>query len=461
MTEQKITLKRTYALRFALAGIGFGLVFPIVGTLMEISTSQIPFALTNAWHLHSTDPLLWIIDTAPFFLGLFAYFIGLRQDTLLNSNEELHRRELELKSVQNSIEQRIREQTHDLFENSKILERRTTQLETVSSVARSIVAVQVIEQLLPSICRVVSERFGYYHTGIFLFDERAEYTVLQASNSEGGQRMLARGHRLRAGTTGIVGFVAGQGEPRVVQDVGADSVYFNNPDLPNTRSELALPLKVANRTIGVLDMQSEELGAFKEEDIAVLGILANQISVAIENARLFTQTRQALQDSQAVYQQYVKRDWAHYSRELEFFGYSYDGIRTSPITAAPPNPTSHELSIPVKIRGLVIGNVIVRSSNPLRQWAQGEVSLIQAAADRAGLAIENIRLLTEAQRRAAKEHTISEITSRIGTSVNINSILQTAVEELGRILPSSEVILQFQGQDAPAHPADRPGRETE
>jgi GAF domain-containing protein/membrane protein implicated in regulation of membrane protease activity len=357
---------------------------------------------------------------------------------------ELQSANQELTSIKNELEQRVQERTAGMNIHAMELERYARQMEAVSKVARVIASIQDLNRLLPAIAQVVSEQFGFYHTGIFLLDERGEYAILQAANSEGGQHMLKRGHRLRAGATGIVGTAAGQGEARIALDVGSDAVYFNNPDLPETRSEIALPLKVGSQIVGVLDVQSKEVGAFKEEDIAVLGILADQISVAIENARLFGETKQALAESQDIYQQYVKRDWSHFARNLKNSGYTFDGIKAFPIEKTPPAPPPNALTLSIKVRGLTIGNVIVRSNNPLHTWSQDEINLAQTAADRAGLGIENFRLLTEAQRRASKERTIGEIASRIGTSVDARAIMQTAVEELGRILPGSEIVLQFQ-----------------
>lgn len=342
----------------------------------------------------------------------------------------------ELLQLKNSLEARIAERT-------AALERRASQMEAVALVARSITAVQDLDQLLPSICEVISEQFGFYHTGIFLIDERGEYAVLQAANSKGGQEMLKRGHRLRVGATGIVGAVAAQGKPRIALDVGADAVYFDNPDLPDTRSEMALPLKLGSQIVGVLDVQSKEVNAFKEEDVAVLDILANQVSIAIGNARLFSQTRQSLEDAQTVYQQFIEQSWARFAQTVKHTGYTYDGIKTTPLDGPAPSPAPNSISIPIKIRGLSIGNIIIESPNPLRTWSQSEINLAQAAAERAGLAIANYRLLIEAQRRAAKEHTVSEITARIGASVNLRDIMQAAVEEIGHALSGSEVTVQF------------------
>ena len=186
---------------------------------------------------------------------------------LATSNREL----IQLRDV---LEIRVQERTASL-------EKRATQLQTVSSMARNITSIKNLDSLLSITTRLVSKQFGFYHTGIFLLDDAGEYAVLHASNSEGGRQMLNRGHRLFLDSNSIVGFVASHSEPRIALDVGTDSVYFNNPDLPDTRSEMALPLQVSGRVIGVLDVQSRETNAFVEEDIFVLSTLADQIAVAI------------------------------------------------------------------------------------------------------------------------------------------------------------------------------------
>jgi GAF domain-containing protein len=147
---------------------------------------------------------------------------------------------------------------------------------------------------------LISKQFGFYHAGIFLLDERDEYAVLQAASSEGGRRMLERGHKLRVGEVGIVGHVASTGEPRVALDVGEDTAHFAHPDLPNTRSEMALPLKVQDRVIGVLDVQSTHEAAFSEDDVAVLQTMADQLATAIANARLFEQVQRRARREQLI-----------------------------------------------------------------------------------------------------------------------------------------------------------------
>jgi signal transduction histidine kinase/DNA-binding response OmpR family regulator/putative methionine-R-sulfoxide reductase with GAF domain len=181
------------------------------------------------------------------------------------------------------------------LENARLVEetqKRARQLAAASAVARDATAILEVEQLLNETVALISERFDFYHAGAFLVDEQNEYAVMHAASSEGGKRMLARGHKLRIGEIGIVGHVAATGEPRVASDVDLDAVWYNAPELPDTRSEMALALKARERVIGVLDVQSDQPAAFSEEDVAVLQTLADQLATAIANADLFQRVRE-------------------------------------------------------------------------------------------------------------------------------------------------------------------------
>ena len=166
------------------------------------------------------------------------------------------------------------------------VEERTRQIRTAADIGREAASILDMESLLHQVVDLISSRFGYYHAGVFLLDETGEYAVLRATSSEGGKRMLQRGHRLQVGKVGIVGYVTGTGKARISLDVGKDAAHLANPDLPATRSEMALPLKVGDAVIGALDVQSVENDAFDEADVAVLQIMADQLAIAIQNTRL-------------------------------------------------------------------------------------------------------------------------------------------------------------------------------
>ena len=348
----------------------------------------------------------------------------------------------QLKETLLGLETRVAERTSELEESSQQLQKRAGQFEAIAQLARAITSIQDVETLLPRITHLVSQQFGFYHVGLFMLDESRQYAVLQAANSEGGQRMLARKHRLGVGQTGIVGYVTSTGTPRIALDTGADTVYFDNPDLPDTRSEMALPLLVGKLVIGALDVQSTEPNAFTEDDVEVLSILADEVSVAIENARLFEESQHVLADAQTAYGEYTQAAWQQIVARRKVVGYELSGAFIRSLEA-PTHRQDISKAIQIKLRDRVIG-VMNISLPEHRELDQEELDISQALAQRIGIAIENAILLEESQRSAAKEQVISDITSKIGTSINLRNVLQTAVEELGRSIPGSEVLIQLQ-----------------
>lgn len=354
-----------------------------------------------------------------------------------------------------TLEERVQQRTADL-------ETRASQLSAIAEVSRAIASIQEPSELLEHITAQISRHFGFYHTGIFLLDEKEEYAVLKAASSEGGQRMLARGHRLKVGEVGIVGYVAGTGRPRIALDTGVDAVFFENPDLPLTRSEIALPLKIAGRVIGVLDVQSSQPNAFSESDIEVLSVLADQVGIAIENARLFEETRRSLDQAEKLYRQFLRTEWARLPRERKLAGFRYSEEGAALLDRPLEDPEIKQvaktgkpivrpagkkgeparLAVPIILRNEVVGVVNVDAKDG--QWTQDDLDILTAVAERIALSAENARLFEETSRRAAKERTIAEVSARIGALVDIDNLLQTAAQEMSRNLPGAEVVIQFQ-----------------
>ncbi|MBN2117636.1 MAG: GAF domain-containing protein [Anaerolineales bacterium] len=363
----------------------------------------------------------------------------------------------ELKELQTSLEQRVQERTSELTQRRTELEsanaqihRRATQFEALAQVVQAITSVRDLQELLPRITTVISESFGFYHVGIFLLDEAQQYAMLSATNSKGGRNMLERSHRLRVGEEGIVGYVTSTGEPRIAMDVGKDPVFFNNPDLPETHSEMALPLKSGDRIVGALDVQSRETGAFNEEDIQMLSLLANQVSLAIENARLFDETRIALAEAEAVSRQFTREAWGRLPSEQKLIGYRYNVTGAAPLgepinltesgkgkTQAKQTETS-QVVVPIELRGETIGTLVVQSPSAGR-LNQDQLDLIKAVAERVALSAENARLFEETTRRAERERMVSDITGRIRSMNDPHAMIQTAIEELRKALGATRV----------------------
>jgi GAF domain-containing protein/PAS domain-containing protein len=319
--------------------------------------------------------------------------------------------------------------------------RRAAQFQAIANVASATTTLQGQEQTLSQVVQTISEQLGHYHVSIFFLDDTKRYAILKAANSTGGRRMLERGHSLEVGEKGIVGNAASTGRARIALDTGADTVYFDNPDLPETRSEVALPLMQGREIIGVLDVQSTIQDAFSQDHIETLSILANQVSVTIQNTRLYEENVTALANAEKAYRQLTGETWREVLQSLSLKGYVYDGVSSQPLTRA---TSGHSVSIPVTVRGQNIGALKLEALETGRTWTDDELAIITAAAERAALALENARLLAESRKRAAKERAIGEISAKISAQSDIDELLKTAALELNRTLPGTEIAIQFQ-----------------
>jgi GAF domain-containing protein len=387
--------------------------------------------------------------------GMMYIIIGQLNEAIVRSRaSELKQIEAnaELQGLKIALEKRVEERTIELQSASMLNTHRASQFEAIVQVTNAINSIRNTSELLPKIASVVSEHFGFYHVGIFINDENNLYTFLTASNSEGGQRMLSHGYNLKIGEQGIVGYVAATGEARIANKVGEDLVFFNNPNLPETKAELALPLRTADKIMGVLDVQSTQEGIFTEDDIRVLSILADQISLAIENTRLFETTRRSLEDAEALYRQYLRQAWSRLPREQQLAGYRYNQRATmpleSPVVVDVQNAegviqdanAGTRINVPIKLRGETFGNLIVYIPRD-RQWNQDQLDLIEAVAERVALSAENARLFDETSRRAERERMVTEITSKIRSTNDPEAMIRTALDELRNALGATQVQL--------------------
>lgn len=337
------------------------------------------------------------------------------------------------------------------------LERRAIQFQAAAEVGRAATNLRDLNQLLPEVARLISERFGFYHTGIFLLDNSGEYAVLQATNSEGGKRMLERQHKLKVGEVGIVGYATGNREARIALDVGRDAVFFDNPDLPETHSEMALPLITGDELLGALDVQSKREAAFSDEDIAVLQVLADQVAIAIENARLFQRNQEMLESARRTYRDVSKAAWNELLRtqpELGFLATSTQDTRPitgdwdfSALTNARQGNITHidqrTIAIPIILRDQLLGAVRLKKPDDANPWTNDEIELMDTLIDQLEVALESARLYQETQRRAKREQSVTEITTKIRATTDPQTMLRTAVSELKEALQAhrAQVVL--------------------
>jgi GAF domain-containing protein len=215
-------------------------------------------------------------------------------------------------------------------------------------------------------------------------------------------------------------------------DIGGATVRFENPLLPYTRSEIALPLLVGDRVLGALDAQSTRGGEFGPEAIETLRTLANQVAVALENARLFQSAQQALEDMRTLQRQYLLTSWKGFAEEKGAVDYALGELE--------PGELVTEIGIPLMLRDQQIGEISLASQ---KDWTAEERSMIESIAAQAALALENARLVEESRSAARREHLVAEITGKIWGSATVEGILQTAAKEIGRAFETDEVVIEL------------------
>lgn len=369
-------------------------------------------------------------------------------------------------------EEALRKAHQELAQYTDNLERRTAQLQVGAEVAREAAAILDVHQLLDTVVRLISDRFGFYHAGVFLIDDPGEYAVLRAASSEGGQRMLARSHKLRVGKVGIVGHVAKTGEPRIALDVGEDAVFFDNPDLPETRSEMGLPLKIRGQIIGVLDVQDTREAAFTEDDVAVLQTLADQLAVALDNARLIERAEAQLRELSILYGEYSAATWADLVSQKRSLDYVYDRVDVREAEQLPvpaldqalssgevisysePQASGKTLAAPLKLHDQIIGSIGIQESNGGQAWSADEVALIEAVSEQVALALENARHFAETQKSAQQMRILNEMSQALTTQLDVDGVIAETYWGASRLLDTTNfyIALYDEGTDMISFP---------
>ncbi len=355
---------------------------------------------------------------------------------------------------------RLLEQMRRTLDESR---RRAMQLRAATEVAEAISSILDLNALLPRVVNVIQAHFDLYYAGLFLVDEAGQWAVLRAGTGQAGQVMLAAGHRLEVGGDSMIGAAIAGRRARIALDVGEAAIRFSNPYLPDTRSEMALPLISRAGVIGAMTIQSARENAFSTEDTAVLQTVANQVAVAIDNARLFAEAQAALEEAATTQRRYFGQAWREHLRESPLTGYRQTREGAAPLagTLLPEVQQvitrggrsiveadvggAAELVVPIKLREQPIGAMGVKGKTT-RAWTEDDVTLVETVAEQFALAAENLRLLDVTQRRAAREQIASAVTARMRESLEVENVLQTAVREIGEALHLAEVEVRISAE---------------
>jgi GAF domain-containing protein/HAMP domain-containing protein len=360
-----------------------------------------------------------------------------------------------LQEVLAGLEQRVAERTREL-------EQRSAYLEASAEVGHAATSILEADQLIRQVVELIRERFDLYYVGLFLLDEERQFAVLRAGTGEAAPKMLAQGHRLAVGGDSMVGQCTARAEARIALDVGEEAVRFDNPLLPETRSEMALPLRSRGQVIGAMTVQSVEEAAFDEADIAVMQTMADQVAVAIDNARLFAESQTALEAERRAYGELSQEAWArlvHARPDMSYIS-SEHGIASAERVWRPEMEQAVEtggiirddgsgdegrrsLAVPIKVRGEVIGVLDTHKPADADEWTDDELVLLEALAEQVGQALESARLYQDTQRHAAREQVSGHIVDRMRRAVDMETLMQTTIQEMASALGASSAFVQL------------------
>jgi GAF domain-containing protein/HAMP domain-containing protein len=380
-------------------------------------------------------------------------------EVTLLTNDEFGQLGQTLNTLTTQLDNTLRGLETTIEQRTRALEERSVQLEATVEVAQFSTSILEEERLIQQTVELIRDRFELYYVGFFQVDDTGEWAVLQAATGEGGQALLARNHRLQVGSSSMIGWSIMNMQTRVAQEAAEDAVRLATPELPETRSEAALPLRSRGQVIGALSVQSTEPGAFDRDTIAILQTMADLVAVALDNARLFAQSQEALEATRRAYGEITRRAWSDMARTRTDWGYVYSDSQISSaegawrpemVRAADAGQITHSdsdgkpsLAVPIKVRDQVVGVLNLRRDHTDQSWSDEEISTIEELVDQLGLSLDSARAFQETQDRAASQRMLGEIATRMRETLDMESVVRTAAQEMRRALGLHSVEIQL------------------
>ncbi len=455
--------------------IGFvGLSVMFLGTRPGIGAAMVAFGTMAGVGMMMVDQILplpsieiqanarnlsdWVNRTL--VVSLLAVFFTISLTIIIkglrNALMEQKKIGLELNQERKLLEERVLERTSEL-------ERRASELETASKIARDISQINELDELLLRAVDLIQFEYHLYHTGIYLTDSHHEYATLRSSAGEAGRTMMAMNLRISLSDAHPVAMAIAKNEIRLSQDTANEPLFVQNPLLPETRAQLAIPLVAGGKVIGALDAQSSARRFFNPNDIRSLQITTDQLAVAIEKAMVVQLLTTALAEMRESYRHSTQEAWQGFHRaSRRNFSYRiHQGkVDTTPLALLKPNDAVEAgktliqkltdpqtgnpytiITLPIVSRGLALGTMELRFNSG--QLSSNIVELLESVANRLALAIENARLIEENQIKAARDHLVSDISSKVRAEADIDQVMRIVANELGRSLGVSDVIVQL------------------
>ena len=390
----------------------------------------------NLYKLSAQDaPVTTLADWVPYAIDFsimsFILLVAINQfkRALVRVIQEMQNTFTALTVERERLEYRVRERTEEL-------EARAAQLRSSTSVTRTIAELQNITELMETATTLITDQFGYYHTGLYLLDERKKTAFLQAASSNTGKQLIGQGFRIEPNRLNMTNLVIEQKRPQIALDVG-DTNFIRDPNFPLTRSRIMMPLTVRGQVIGILDIHSDQLKAFDAQDAEVLQTLADLIAISIDNVRLIDETKSLVFELEANTTLQTRDTWSKFTtRHKPAYQYTPAGVR--PLFSNIKAADSEGLHIPMILHGQSIGNIVLKRKGISASWSERERILVEKVAAQVALALDNSRLVDETQKNAMRNQMIANISSRVRETLDVESVVRTATTELRRVFDLKE-----------------------
>ncbi len=406
-----------------------------------------------------------IVAGAIFFAtaGLIALAINSLKEALekarLNERAQFEANR-DLEAIRATLEQQIKTRTTEL-------QQRSSYLQAAVEVSHATASILNPAQLMNEAVELIRTQFGLYYVGLFILDPSSEWAILRAGTGRAGQAMIARGHRIQYGA-GMVGWSIANAQPRIAADIEKDAVRLVAAELPETRSEAAFPLRSRGKVLGAMTVQSVQPEAFGEVEISAFQSLADQLAIGLDNAHLFEESQRALREAQQATQQTSRAAWEAYLHSGVNLTFRYDdgqivtlanqlpaGLNQIPAGATQPagdsrvashlntDGGSDRLSLPISVRDQNIGLAHFSKGTDRQNWNEDELAMLTTIVEQLGVALDSSRLYAETQHRAEQERLVGEITSRMRETLDVETVLQTAAEEIYQTLNLENLVIQL------------------
>jgi len=406
--------------------------------LYQLSASSVPATKTIDW-------VAYIVDFS--IIGAMLIFaIGQFKGAFTRVIHEVQISFNALTTERMQLEERVQERTEEL-------ESRTTQLRSSTTVARTVAEIQNISELMEAVTKLTSEQFGFYHVGLYLLDEGKKNAFLQAASSVTGKQLIGQGFRIEPNRRNAMHLVIEQNRFYIASDI-SDANFIREENFPLTRSRMMLPLAVRGEVIGVLDLHSEQTQAFTSQDAEIMQTLADLIAISIDNVRLINETKILVSQLESNTSFQTKQTWTKLtSRHTPAYQYTPAGVR--PIFSSTRKENNEGLRIPLILHGQKIGTIKLLRKGNVAAWSERERNLVEKIADQVSLALENSRLVDEAQKSALRDQMIANISSRVRETLDVDSVVRTAATELRKVFDLKEAEISIGSIQAAPAPAKK------